>query len=85
MWIENGDEIQKSEIILLLGIVWRFQNCFFFLVLFVIEFYTFENGQRKKNNKKIKTLSRNSKKVHEQNVFYFWFHVCKPNFTKISQ
>ena len=30
MWIENGDEIQKSEMILLLGILWRFQNCFCF-------------------------------------------------------
>ena len=45
MWIENRDEIQKSE----KHFCWElFDDCktgfVFVLALFVIEFYTFENG-----------------------------------------
>ena len=76
MWIENEDEIQKSEMILLLGIRWRFQNCVFFfaLELFVIEFYTFENGQRKtkqENNNKNKTKAKFEKSPWTKCFLFF--------------
>ena len=67
LWIENGDEIRKSEMILLLGIFDDSKTVFVFLLaLFVIEFYTFENGQRKKkqeNNYKNKTKPKFEKSL----------------------
>ena len=88
MWIENRDEIKKSERVLLLRIVWRFQNWFCFCsgVIRYWVLYFWKWVTKKKSKKEIKNKkSRNSKKVHEQNVFYIWFYVCTPNFTKVGQ
>ena len=74
MWIENADENQKSEMILLLGILWRFQNCPRFCSSVIrFELYTFENGQMKKKKKKKKKNNKKTKpkKVQKQNVFLF--------------
>ena len=80
MWIENGDENQKSEMILLFG---DSKTVFVFvLALFVVEFYTFENGQRKKKKKKKQAEIR---KKSSNKMFFFRFYVCTPNFTKIGQ
>ena len=59
MWIENGYEIQKSELILLLGILWRFQNCFCFcssvIRYWVLYFWKWTKKKKQENNNKKKT------------------------------
>ena len=75
----NRKQEQSSKI----GLYYFVRNLFtipklfwvFVLALLVIHFYFIEDGQQKKKKKKKMKISCNSKKVHEQKVYYLRFYV----------
>ena len=84
MWIENEDEIQKSEMILLLGILWRFQNCPRFcssvIRYWVLYFWKWAKKKQQQNNNK-KTIKKTKPKFEKiRNKMFFIF-----DFTYVHQ